>query len=70
MEPDATYVPPPTVFNFPVGQVPDTWKTMQEQFIALVASNVRCIAADTHIAPFAHFSDGSLDLVVVHSAGM
>eukprot|EP00698_Gefionella_okellyi_P000257 TRINITY_DN10221_c0_g1_i1.p1 TRINITY_DN10221_c0_g1~~TRINITY_DN10221_c0_g1_i1.p1 ORF type:complete len:542 (+),score=103.56 TRINITY_DN10221_c0_g1_i1:86-1627(+) len=60
---------PPTVFDFEVGKAPPDWKVTKGFFQAFVASNVTHIAADTNIAPYAHWSDGCLDLVIVQKTG-
>ena len=41
------------------------WKEMKGDFVTIVGTNVTHIGYDVHIAPFAHFSDGSIDLCVI-----
>jgi sphingosine kinase len=41
------------------------WKTIESEFVLLVASNATHLSADGLLAPFAHISDGCVDLVMV-----
>tara|TARA_R110002050_G_scaffold300016_2_gene467317 strand:- start:1102 stop:1545 length:444 start_codon:yes stop_codon:yes gene_type:complete len=43
------------------------WRRVRTNFLMFVASNMSMIASDTKIAPYAHCSDGKIDLVYVSS---
>eukprot|EP01102_Stenamoeba_stenopodia_P007077 TRINITY_DN1977_c0_g2_i1.p1 TRINITY_DN1977_c0_g2~~TRINITY_DN1977_c0_g2_i1.p1 ORF type:complete len:622 (-),score=139.39 TRINITY_DN1977_c0_g2_i1:94-1959(-) len=41
------------------------WKTIESDFVLLVASNATHLSSDGLLAPYAHLSDGCVDLVMV-----
>jgi sphingosine kinase len=44
------------------------WKVIEDNFSLFVASNVRGISTDTFLTPYAHLSDGCLDVCFMRSA--
>eukprot|EP01095_Lingulamoeba_sp_RSL-Kostka_P011052 TRINITY_DN4116_c0_g1_i1.p1 TRINITY_DN4116_c0_g1~~TRINITY_DN4116_c0_g1_i1.p1 ORF type:complete len:587 (-),score=166.38 TRINITY_DN4116_c0_g1_i1:130-1737(-) len=43
----------------------NNWEVLEGEFITVVAMNASHLSYDTHFAPYAHLSDGNIDLVVI-----
>lgn len=44
---------------------PDKWKVLEGEFVTIIGSNISKLSHDARMAPYAHLSDGAIDLLVV-----
>lgn len=54
----------PKDISDPVADLPESWKSLDGPFVYFVASNITHISNDVLSTPFAHASDGFVDVVV------
>jgi len=43
----------------------EVWERMEDEFVTIIGCNFSKLSYDLHCAPYAHLSDGNIDLIVV-----